>query len=67
MKFIIPANVLKDEEWNHIQVEYTRGNTHFGLKVNKCYDAKPTMLPILELDNDKEFSMWMNTRKVVEK
>jgi hypothetical protein len=67
MDFIIPERLLKQDEWNHIQIEYINGLTHFGLKINRSYDDRPTMIPIFDLANDKEFKIKLDTRTIVEK
>ena len=67
MDFLIPAIMLKPDQWNHICIEYRSDSSRFGLKVNKSYYEEPTLLPILNLHNKREFCVRLDTRNVVER
>lgn len=67
MRFVIPGNLIKMNQWNSIQIFYDSRFSDFGLKVNKSYDDDFTMFPILDRNNTKRFETIFNFRNVIEK
>jgi len=67
LDFIIPEQVLKPDKWNSISIVYQRGSNTFDLKVNKSYFDEPTRMPIRNLNNETEYNIAIDTRKVVER
>jgi hypothetical protein len=67
MDFIIPEIMLKQDERNSVMISYTADSSHFGLKINKSWDDEFTKLPIMDIDNHKEYNIKLDIRNMVEK
>lgn len=66
MDFLIPARLLKPEQWNHVCIEWNSYSPDiFGLKINKPYDAEFTKLPTLDNKNKRKFSIKLDTREII--